>query len=443
MSIRMICVGGTGQLVLHYYLQLYLLGAIDAPFEAIVIDTDELLPSIATMKAFLGDLQYGPKRGDAFGTGVPTVEYVHLRPSGSNANEVFTGNSPVPGQTAGPANAFFTSETLSQDVQKGLYARPALSSVLSSRNLPDESIKPRDSSTVVVVGSIIGGTGGGLIGPVLDRINALGQEYTRDTKLRAVLFGEYFQPDPGVLSGDEKRFASNRMLVFQLIKESLGALHSYVLIGGPEAKNLIPRPVTQEKTGKAIPWPDKSGHPYWRGIQAVHYLLNETTMDRKAAFSDREVEEGVYGRDVTIDTALTRRSLGVATARAIVDREVVALMNREPLVGWVWGLALSRLVEHYWKIGTSVNIGDFPCDVQDTIRTLWKGSGNQLGLEAIFPKFGEEVRISPAVIAAIPWPKPKGKGEWLPALFQSKETIEKRAAAAILYWAMRKGGLHV
>src|SRR5262245_22150430 len=56
---KLICVGGTGQMVLHYYLQLYMLGLIKHPFEGVVIDTDDVIASISSVKKFLEDLQFG------------------------------------------------------------------------------------------------------------------------------------------------------------------------------------------------------------------------------------------------------------------------------------------------------------------------------------------------------------------------------------------------
>src|SRR5947209_9815440 len=46
------------------------------------------------------------------------------------------------------ARAFFNSETLAQTVNQGLFARPALSSVMSNRIFADSSLTPVKNSTV-------------------------------------------------------------------------------------------------------------------------------------------------------------------------------------------------------------------------------------------------------------------------------------------------------
>ena len=50
---KVLAIGGTGQLVAHYYLQLYLLGVISAPADLVVIDTDDIIPGIHRIKTFL------------------------------------------------------------------------------------------------------------------------------------------------------------------------------------------------------------------------------------------------------------------------------------------------------------------------------------------------------------------------------------------------------
>src|SRR5260370_25419256 len=47
-----VAVGGTGQLVLHYYAQLFQIGALADSFHAIVVDSDALMPSLEKFSSF-------------------------------------------------------------------------------------------------------------------------------------------------------------------------------------------------------------------------------------------------------------------------------------------------------------------------------------------------------------------------------------------------------
>src|SRR5688572_26994170 len=111
---KMICVGGTGQMVLHYYLQLYLLGLVEHSFEAVVLDTDAVIASIRSAKEFFEDLQYGADPGIGVAGQIPEIKTPTVStPSGDKVITALTGR-PENEIDNHPVRAFFNEETLTQ-----------------------------------------------------------------------------------------------------------------------------------------------------------------------------------------------------------------------------------------------------------------------------------------------------------------------------------------
>lgn len=447
MSQKIVCLGGTGQMVLHYYLQLYLLGLIRHRFDAVVIDTDEINSGILRVQKLFQDLQYGNAPNQALGIDIPTIEtYRVTSQQGGTALQRLTDANDAAVTRFHPARAFFDKETLAQDLKEGLFARPALSSVVSLQDVSARALSAPDKATVVVVGSVIGGTGGGLIAPVIDELLWQARGADANLSLRAVLFGRYFTPDPGRIGGDENRFLSNEILVLSAIREALsdGGVERFYVVrrsGGADT-----RKPDQEKKGEHLPWPEATDprgerNPFWEGVQALEYLLTDTTTQRFVRFEDREVQDLLP--PIPVSQAIQQLKKSIQMAGRFVDRKVAQRMVHEPWLGTVWGKSLPDLYAHFWGIaaraaGEQERVRRFPAEFQEAIRTLWEGRKGEPGLRQLFPDLPRSFHVRPRAYSKIPWPRSQDAVRNL-ALFESLETAARRAAATFLFWSLREG----
>src|SRR5947207_11637384 len=146
-----IAVGGTGQMVLHYYTQLYLLGVINTPFQARIVDADEQYKSLSLLSTFLDEVLAGK---DPTVSGIAAINYRQVKAANAaTVGEAVTGLREV--LPHHPATAFFDVTCLTKNTIQGLYARPALSTVIGAEYLElFQDGVPHDSH-IVVVGSII------------------------------------------------------------------------------------------------------------------------------------------------------------------------------------------------------------------------------------------------------------------------------------------------
>lgn len=438
---RIICVGGTGQMVLHYYLQLYLLGVINHSFEAIVIDTDEIINSITITQKFFRDLQYGPAQTEALGAHVPVIHTLRIGGQReTTALEALTGRKD---DNPHPVQAFFNRETLGQNLKHGLFARPALSSVITQDPLRETVLRPRPNTTLVVVGSVFGGTSGGLAAPIIDTIRQrIKRENIARVLIRAVLFSEYFTPDDGIIEGDLVRFKSNQALVLRSIREALEDVHSFHIVGGPGANVSLKRTPAEEKKGEHLPWPEDESNPFWQGAKAVEYLLTETTKDKQLDFEDREVD-GRFPTTIVLPRAQLRLKQSLHVAEKFISKESVVLMASDPWVRYIWGDGLTNLIAHFWGIdvlreGSKKRVRDFPHKLQQALEFIWRGEGEEAGLRTIFPRLTESYKVYPANIRRIPWPEAK-EARRDENLFDGTGKAARKAAATLLFWALRKG----
>lgn len=441
---KIVSVGGTGQMVMHYYLQLHLLGIIKHDFDLVVIDSDEILSSINVVQSFLKDLQYGSQADEGLGkTRIPTVETISVKPvRGDSAHEVLTGEKTWKKASPHPAHAFFNQDTLRQNLKQGLFARPALSSVLSPEVFIEGALKPRADSMVILVGAVTGGTGGGLTAPILDAIRVFARrEGTPNVKIRAVLFGEYFRPQAGKIQDDVLRFQSNQTMVLRSICEAEASddLHSYHIVGGPGFKGDFERQVDKEKEGKNLPWPKQESDPFWLGVQALEYLLTDTTSEKRDKFEQREVAK--FNSNLTLKSAQLRLRKGVEMVAMLRKKSALTRMCRDPWARWVWGEGLTDIVSHYWNIAVNKEGGkeavtDFPRECQRALESIWRGEGANPGLQDIFPHPPHH-RMRPGKMARIRWPRATETSLERDLFGDSQETA-RRAAAAILYWTLRE-----
>jgi hypothetical protein len=439
---KIVAIGGTGQLVLHYYLQLYLLGVINDPFEAIVVDTDDLIRSLVAGRDFLGDLQYGPEPNAALGATIPVIESVEVSPKEYNTvADALTGGYGLTNSAPHPMKAFFNGDTLGQNLAQGLYARPALSSVISQEDMQSEFLIPQSDSVLALVGSVLGGTGGGLTAPIIAQIQSLARQVNVTVKLRAVIFGEYFNPDQKESKIERKRIQSNQTLVLRSMREALEDVHSFYIVGGPKAL-LIKRDADQEKKGEHLPWPQKPDDPIWHGVQALEYLLTETKMPQMNKFEKREVEG--FDDPTDLVEAHTKLKQRLLTVENLIKKEAVVRMAKDPLASLIWGRGLTRLIIHFWSIAARVEgdkerVRDFPARIQQAMKTLWGGTGDKLGLGKIFPQLTDSHLVRPESLSKISWPEVSGRLRLDPELMGGVDEIARRAAANILYRVLREG----
>lgn len=434
---KLICVGGTGQMVLHYYLQLYILGLIKHPFEAVVIDTDDVIASIDSARQFFGDLQFGADAIDGVQPEPISIITTPAVPSPSS-DRVITALTGRQEQEIGehPVRAFFTDNTLVQTVNQGLYARPALSSVMSNRVFSDSALTPVRDSSLVFVGSVIGGTSGGILAPLVDAVQTRQvQNVVTGVKMRAVLFGRYFIPDDNIIPKAVQRFNSNQVFVLSSIREALTQLHSYFIIGGTQVADRTRNP-NLEKGAVQLPWPD-TDDPYWEGVQATEYLLTEVVIPQTTDFREKEVEE--FKSPVDRARADEIRKQRVNLVDRLVRRKVVKRLAADPFAVPVWGRRLTDLLASFWNIANKAQsgklMGDFPDLVQDSLERLWIGTDERLGLRSFFPETPRE-SVSPAIIAAVNWPAVDAS-KALPTLFGSPQVVAQRVAATILFTALQ------
>lgn len=434
---RVIAVGGTGQLVLHYYLQLYLTGTVKEAFEALVVDSDDLLPSLACLQRFFGQVQYGASPSAGMAGPVPVLRYLRVKPPGGSGYQVFTGQDFLEARPLHPVRAFFNSESLKQEITYGLFARPALSAALSPAELSDDQLTPRGESTVVV-GSIIGGTGGGLLGPVLARLRTMAKKTHADVRLRGVFLGEWFKPTPGVLAGNEQRFKSNEPAVFQAIASGIKELHSYVLLRGDGFPAIREKPDDKKPN---LPWPLEVD-PLWIAVRGLDYLVNDTIRNFFEKFEDRQVMS--IPLTPSLSEALRRLASGMDLASVATARGIVSAIASEPLPAAVWGSRLSNFLVHFWRIANQVEGDDggrtFPSRMQASMSQLWRGTSESSGLQSVFPLSTRPSQVGPHRFRKLEIPEPRNHAPWLPALFTDMESVASRAAATFLLTLLRSGG---
>jgi hypothetical protein len=442
---KIVAVGGTGQMVMHYYLQLHLLGVIKHHFDLVVVDSDEILPSIQVMGGFFKELQYGSQSDEGFGkTRIPTVETVGVKPvRGDSAHEVLTGSKTWKKPEPHPTHAFFNQDTLRQNLKQGLFARPALSSLLSQDVFLEDALKPRADSMVVIVGAVTGGTGGGLTAPLLDAIGGFARrERAQGVKIRAVLFGEYFRPQSGKIQDDVLRFQSNQILVLRSIceAEAWDYLHSYYIVGGPGFKGDFERHADKEKEGKNLPWPKEEMDPFWQGVQALEYLLADSISEKRVKFENREVTK--FNSNINLKHSQSRLRKAVEMVAMLRKKSAITRMCRDPWARWIWGERLFEIVSHYWNIaankeGGIEGVSNFPNECQHALDALWRGEGASMGLQGVFPNPPQRQIMRPGKMAGIGWPRPT-ETSLERDLFNDSQETARRAAATILYWTLRE-----
>lgn len=434
---KIIAIGGTGQLIAFHYLQLYLLGVVQEPFELVVIDTDDINKGLLRLGDYLDLLRTMEGRSTSFGFALPTLVTQKINVPDATAAESLSGLKNVP--IDHPVRAFFDRESIQQPLKQGLYARPALSSVISRAQISDALLMPAKDSTTVAVGSIIGGTSGGLLEPMLDRMKVLSYMHEIKSRVRAVLFAQYFDPDEG--RGIEAvRLQSNELLVMKTAREALDQLDLFCIVGGPNTPRM--KRLTDREKEKNLPWPELEEHPVWNGITSLEFLSMDTVMPFRDRFEDREVT--TFQKPFTLALARQRLTLAVCIVRALLNKKLLERMVLEPWLPAIWGKRLPALVSHYWRIAARAaggwdRVESFAIDIQQAVEALWKGEGDDWGVGDVLPSVTTAHAVSPQRFSEVRWPEIDSRPITDSRLFLSAPETARRAAAVLLFWSLRTG----
>jgi len=438
-----IAVGGTGQVILHYYTLLYLVRAVEEPFDAVVVDSDTVNEGLGVFRQFFELLQFGHDKGAGIASRrVPSIDYLRFDIHGhTEVSEVLTGKraDDLPG--GHPAKAFFDHHALIQDISKGLFGQPALSPVLAGERLSAERIPlPYGQTTAIVVSSLIGGTGGGLTVPLIDRaLKMRDQDAGINLQLRGVLFGEYFKPKPEKM--DPAYQKSNLRLCLESFKEDRirGALNFFCVVGDAANGEFMPDRPSEDEKDKPPAWPSYDKHPFWRGTQALAYLLRENIRAIPSDFYQRQVatEEAATLSGVDRKVAKDQSLLGLSRAQALVSNKVVECIAADPFRSAVWDRSLVKLVADFWGIGGKYLGEDrtehFPARLQTALRDLWEGES---GLRGCFPTEFIRKEASLRSFRKVRWPEIE-PGSESAALFKNEDDALRRTAATLLFETLR------
>lgn len=391
---KIIAVGGTGQDVLQHYLICYLCGLVNEPFDAVVVDADSLRPGIALLEKLFAEVVLNTSSNLAFGTTVPRIRYLPVRPRGNRVAEALMGYPPADNQLIA-ANAFFDDENLKQTLDKGLFARPALSSVLSSSHVTaSDTLKPDKEGRVFVVGSMLGGTGGGLLARIIDGVHASGVQQGGDPKIRAVLFGEYFEPTEGLT--DRTRMRSNQYMVLKALSEGQRKLYSYSIVdAGPSTivRNRLP----MDKL--VLPLPENDSNPLWRGVNALEWLRHDEVQAAAADFREREIEVPTAPLPLSKARATIQKAAGAA--QKIVDENIPNLVAHEPWAGRVWGTQLLEFTRAIVNLVPGETRARKLSHLHASLREVWAGGGSRPAVADLFTDISP---VSPGHFKAVSWP---------------------------------------
>jgi len=435
-----IAVGGTGQVVLHYYNQLFLLGLVKEPYRAVVIDTDELDSTLAAAQDFFSHLRLGNELWDGAGGSIPTIEYIRvanpITDQVSRALTALTVEELDRDYPRHPVRAYFSKDALTQTVKQGLYARPALSAVISRDWVRDDRLTVRPDCQVVVVGSLIGGTGGGLISPLLARLGEQ-RRNVNGVAIRAVFFGQYFDPDPGLI--ERPRFSSNQVLGLASVSDVQEAIDHFAVIGVVPEEQMGNR---EQPRGYSA-WPQNDASPFWRGTEMLNEFLYDRVRERKTSFRDREVGTDQVSKAHKVPLDLARHELRkrFGRAKALVDLRVAERMQIDPFANWVWGKKLVRTVADFWSITApsdrSAPIApDFCSSLQQSLESWWQtATPTKPSVSGLFPA---EQTKQPSLwsIKSINWPRVIEATVNRLIVF-GVEQVVPRAAATLILWALR------
>lgn len=444
-----VTVGGTGQMILHYYAQLFILGVIPENFQAFVIDADDAIGSLTYLdrNTEAGLFSTCARAFDStfVDSHIPRISQIRIAPA-SAADKVhavlgyndFAGNRGY----EHPAQAFFSNYALSQTVRQGLYGNPCLSAVIGLEDalsrLDDGAIQ--GDMRIAVVASSVGGTGGGLAIPILYRLQQLASGKP-NVSLRLVLLGAYFRSDQEAFRQQDVIFESNKRMFQKSLEAAIPRLHSWAFIEDPPMR--APRDGKAETEARNLPWPAQD-EPYWRGACALHHLLSESKKAEQPRFGDKLAPAGNYAAEMEWSTARARLARALERAQALIGHNVVRLVASDSAPRSVWGEGLYSFLRAYWEavsVATRQNasaLKSLPGGIQRELSAVWSPPGGKYGVSHLFPS----QKIGAATVGDVRnvrWPAIPA-GTLRPEYFENSEAAHRLAAAALIYAALRFGG---
>ncbi len=431
-----VTVGGAGQNVLHYYTQLYLTGAVELPFKALVIDADESVASLRFMSEFF------PLAGVLAANEIPSIALERVQPANS-AGEVRNSLGYYRAAEANsyehPAQAFFCAESLGQQVANGLFGRPCLSAVMALQRTMEslERLRIEPGMTITVVCSCVGGTGAGLAIQVLDWLTRRAAAVGGGTSVRLVLLGQFFRIRDEAIQRQDSRSKSHRLLFAKMLEFSVPRLHSFAFIEDPIMDD---RPKT-ESQAKNLPWPQPA-EPYWRATNALDFLLHDRIREQKNIFEEKEVDLSSYAGRLDHPSAQTKRALGVARVGTFVEKEVFKRIFAEVIPHRTWGTDLTGFIRQVLRLmeaggGKASDHRALGEVGQAEMRKLWAG-GESYGLRMLFPP-GDNSICGVGEISGAAWPTIQ-IDRLDAAKFLNVQSAGKMLAATVMFSLLRSGG---
>ena len=440
MSVAVIFCGGTGQLLGYRYLQAYLLGLLNHKPDAIkFVDTDEVAPFVKHLVDFIKNINFKDKEGEGPLGPVPRVDIILLNPgnSQSNVGQALTGTEYWQTQTIHPVHAFFSRDTLNQNIQAGLFARPALGNIFFFHQFQTatefEPLKPHfTTGNVVVAGSVLGGTGGGVMPLVLSRLHQTQKEQKTNWCLRGLFFGRYFRAQEDRIQGGEGRLRSNEIFTLKAIIEGLPFLQQYYY---HTADNLITRDTSREKNDEPLPWPETETDPFWYALGALQHLSNDTTRDIRDEPYDREIIRVDTGNQLDLKKALESHKRSHTRLRAFNCRKILVRAARDSGAKGIWGYDFIEFLKAYKAIAIEIDeerarkrflydLQNKTCDLETKVvnRSFPQSGGGH-------PKPGKITRGIGS------WPT--NIRDYTPARYPSYDRVIEEAAHTIVFKLMR------
>ena len=345
----LVCLGGTGQLVLHYYLQWHLLGleADAGPLRALVVDQDELMGSVRFAAKLFERLTERDRT--AAGEAAPWVRQARLDVTDerSQLDSLFCGDART--DPRHPAKAFLDSATLAQQVAEGLYGRPCLAPTLWPRHgdsirkeldkACQECAVPGQPLRIVVVGSVIGGAGGGLLLPVLRHL--LGHA---SVQVSVVLFERYFTAntlDRALADRQKANAAGVTATLLQQLQGTRFELRAYLLLTGSR-----PRDEQSERQAVHLAWPDPSD-PLAEACAAIHAMWREAVAENPVEPTDFVMQPTSVRALWSKAEEAQRRALAALTV--LLGEGAIEKMAHDPAAAQIWGRRLPDTLEQFWK----------------------------------------------------------------------------------------------
>ena len=434
-------VGGTGQEILHHINTLFLSGAIKHSFAAYVVDTDRMNGGLSYLEVFYR--QAGSVLQDLYHRGHPIESPPQIASISCGGFGTGTINEQLAGRTlpATPGyentlNAFFSRGDLAQQTREGLYARPALSSILVAETVLDRINEPlvANAKRIFVIGSMIGGTGGGLMVPILAKLQRICQPAT---SLFCIAMGEYFNPDEGRLDNAVTRFKSNWLMTRTLLEHAVPRLRKYALIEGPKLPSKSPLPIAE------APFPTEQ-NPFWTAIVAYKHLAEDTISDQGHTFSENAVSPEAMKSALSYAEALQGIDNSRSQLSVLQDRSPMRAIGCEPFPKSCWGnftdFSSSILALHRKGRGQDAKPTSFLNDIQNQLNRGLRLSKEhpELSTMKLFPGRAVEPG-SPSSFRSMAWPGlgPDPKG----GAFINKDESAQAVAAATSYCATRLANL--